>query len=71
MCIRDRLDDCLSSHHELSDSASLTVRGALPLQRPALVSQLSGWKHYPFEIHARQDGRGLHTDCLLYTSRCV
>ena len=41
------LDDCLSSHHELSDSASLTVRGALPLQRPALVSQLSGWKHYP------------------------
>ncbi|MFT0622404.1 GTP cyclohydrolase FolE2 [Ectopseudomonas guguanensis] len=67
------LDDCLSSHHELSDSASLTVRGALPLQRPALVSQLSGWKHYPFEIHARQDGRGLHTELqveLDYSSTC-
>ncbi|ATH79960.1 GTP cyclohydrolase I FolE2 [Ectopseudomonas mendocina] len=67
------LDDCLSSHHELSDSASLTVRGALPLQRPALVSQLSGWKHYPFEIHARQDGRGLHMELqveLDYSSTC-
>ncbi len=67
------LDDCLSNHHELSDSASLTVRGALPLQRPALVSQLSGWKHYPFEIHARQDGRGLHMELqveLDYSSTC-
>lgn len=67
------LDECLSSHQSLSDSASLTLRGKLPLQRPALLSPLSGWKHYPFEIHARQDGRGFAVEvqvALDYSSTC-
>jgi GTP cyclohydrolase IB len=67
------LDDCLGSHHELSDSASLTLRGALPLQRPALISPLSGWKHYPFEVRARQDGRQFQVELqveLAYSSTC-
>ncbi|CAE6965454.1 GTP cyclohydrolase I FolE2 [Ectopseudomonas khazarica] len=67
------LDDCLSSHQALSDSASLTLRGAVPLKRPALVSPLHGWKAYPFEIRARQDGRGLTIELQVeveYSSTC-
>ena len=71
--LRRLLDDCLGSHRELSDSASLTLRGALPLQRPALVSPLSGWKAHPFEIRARQDGGEFRVELqleLAYSSTC-
>ncbi|WP_044873318.1 GTP cyclohydrolase FolE2 [Pseudomonas sp. LFM046] len=63
----------LDSHQGLSSSASLTLRGALPMQRPALVSPLSGWKTYPFEVVARQDPRGFHVELrleLIYSSTC-
>lgn len=67
------LDDCLGSHQELSDSATLTLRGEVPLKRPALVSPLHGWKTYPFELHARQDGRGVNMELQVevsYSSTC-
>lgn len=67
------LDDCLSSHQELSDSATLSLRGEVPLKRPALVSPLHGWKTYPFELHARQDGRGVSIELqveVAYSSTC-
>jgi len=67
------LDDCLSSHQELSDSATLTLRGEVPLKRPALVSPLNGWKGYPFEVRARQDGRGVNIELQVevsYSSTC-
>lgn len=67
------LDDCLSSHQALSDSATLTLRGEVPLRRPALVSPLSGWKAYPFELRARQDGRGVNIELQVevgYSSTC-
>ena len=67
------LDDCLGSHLALSDSASLSLRGALVLQRPALVSALSGWKRYPVEIRAHQNGRGFQVELqveLDYSSTC-
>jgi len=67
------LDDCLSSHQELSDSATLTLRGEVPLKRPALVSPLNGWKGYPFELRARQDGRGVNIELQVevgYSSTC-
>jgi len=67
------LDDCLSSHQELSDSATLSLRGEVPLKRPALVSPLHGWKTYPFELHARQDGRGVNIELqveVAYSSTC-
>lgn len=67
------LDDCLSSHQELSDSATLSLRGQVPLKRPALVSPLHGWKTYPFELHARQDGRGVNIELqveVAYSSTC-
>nr|WP_322939831.1 GTP cyclohydrolase FolE2 [Pseudomonas sp. s4] len=67
------LDDCLSSHQALSDSATLTLRGQVTLERPALVSPLTGWKGYPFELHARQDGRGVTIELQVevgYSSTC-
>lgn len=67
------LDDCLGSHQELSDSATLTLRGEVPLKRPALVSPLHGWKTYPFELHARQNGRGVNIELqveVAYSSTC-
>ncbi len=67
------LDDCLGSHQELSDSATLTLRGEVPLKRPALVSPLHGWKNYPFELRARQDGRGVSIELqveVAYSSTC-
>lgn len=67
------LDECLGSHQQLSDSASLSLYGDVVLQRPALVSPLHGWKPYPFEIHARQDGRGLSLELqveVTYSSTC-
>jgi GTP cyclohydrolase I len=67
------LDDCLSTHQALADSATLTLRGQVTLERPALVSPLSGWKAYPFELRARQDGRGVSIELQVqveYSSTC-
>lgn len=67
------LDDCLSTHQALSDSATLTLRGEVPIERGALVSPLHGWKTYPFELHARQDGRGVNIELqveVAYSSTC-
>jgi GTP cyclohydrolase I len=67
------LDDCLSTHQALADSATLTLRGEVTFERPALVSPLSGWKAYPFELRARQDGRGVSIELQVqveYSSTC-
>ncbi|WPC05187.1 GTP cyclohydrolase FolE2 [Pseudomonas benzenivorans] len=67
------LDDFLASHDGLSETAYLSLRGEVLLQRPALVSALAGWKSYPFEVHARQDRRGFHVELqltLAYSSTC-
>ncbi|OEC34155.1 GTP cyclohydrolase I [Pseudomonas cuatrocienegasensis] len=63
----------LDSHLQLSNSAYLTLRGEVLLNRPALVSPLSGWKSYPLEIRARQDTRGFHVELQVsvgYSSTC-
>ncbi|MDH4583980.1 GTP cyclohydrolase I FolE2 [Pseudomonas sp. BN415] len=63
----------LDSHQGLSTSASLRLYGEMLLKRPALVSALSGWRAYPFEILARQDRRGFHVELqleLAYSSTC-
>ena len=67
------LDDCLSTHQVLADSATLTLRGQVTLERAALVSPLAGWKAYPFEMRARQDGRGVSIELQVqveYSSTC-
>lgn len=63
----------LDSHQGLSSNAYLRLRGEALLSRPALVSPLSGWKAYPFEIDARQDSWGFHVELRLqvaYSSTC-
>ncbi|MEQ5820656.1 GTP cyclohydrolase FolE2 [Halomonas sp. SCS19] len=55
-----RLDACLARfldrHEGLSRSASLSLEGRLLLKRPALVSDLAGWKAYPFHLEVEQRG---------------
>lgn len=63
----------LATHAGLSKRAFLAVRGELLLKRPALVSPLSGWKSYPFEVKARLDAEGLRIELKLdvdYSSTC-
>lgn len=49
----------LHSHQGLSAQAFLRIRGQALFERPALVSALSGWKAYPFEIHSQLNADGL------------
>ena len=71
--LRELLGEFLDSHQGLSLQASITLRGEALLSRPALVSPLSGWKSYPFEVRARQDSWGFHVELqveVAYSSTC-
>lgn len=73
MLLKHVLGRFLATHAGLSKRASLAVRGELLLKRPALVSPLSGWKSYPFEVDARLDAKGLRIELKLdvdYSSTC-
>lgn len=63
----------LNSHEGLSISASLHLHTALLMKRPALITELSGWRSYPVEIIARQNPTGFHVELgfeLSYSSTC-
>lgn len=67
------LDDIVESQEGLSESARLRFRFDLPLRRPALISALSGWRHYPIELEARREAgetRFLLNLEILYSSTC-
>lgn len=71
--IKDVLQECLDSHIGLTERATLRLHTALLLERPALVSQLTGWRSYPFSVYAQLDGKGLHLEISLtleYSSTC-
>ena len=71
--LREVLDEFLASHAGLSRRASLRLAFDALLERPALVSPLSGWKRYPCEVRAQLDERGLHLELhlrLAYSSTC-
>ena len=71
--LRGVLEQFLETHARLSNSAYLNLRGAALLSRPALVSALSGWKSYPFEIRACLDAAGFHLQLqveVAYSSTC-
>ncbi|WP_462157533.1 GTP cyclohydrolase FolE2 [Pseudoalteromonas sp. GB56] len=51
--ISSTLDAFISSHHDISDQARITLAFELPLRRPALLSDNSGWKFYPIAVDAR------------------
>ncbi|WP_339080665.1 GTP cyclohydrolase FolE2 [Pseudomonas sp. TMP9] len=71
--LQELLNSFLRSHEGLSQAASVTLNGDALLSRPALVSPLSGWKSYPFEVRARQDSWGFHVELqvqVAYSSTC-
>ncbi|WP_341304149.1 GTP cyclohydrolase FolE2 [Pseudomonas sp. TMP25] len=71
--LQQLLNNFLHSHEGLSQAASVTLNGEALLSRPALVSPLSGWKSYPFEVRARQDSWGFHVELqvqVAYSSTC-
>lgn len=48
----------LQSHEDISGRAGISIDAVLPLRRPALLSGLSGWRQYPFQLRAERDGDG-------------
>ncbi|SPL72045.1 GTP cyclohydrolase FolE2 [Acinetobacter stercoris] len=67
------LQDFLSSHLELSHHSKLDISSELYLERPALVSQLSGWRSYPFSISTQYIHGQFQTELTLeiaYSSTC-
>ncbi|CAD5107121.1 GTP cyclohydrolase FolE2 [Zestomonas carbonaria] len=71
--LRRVLEAFLDSHSGLSTRAQLRLRTEALLQRPALVSTLSGWKAYPLQIDAGLDARGFHVELRVeigYSSTC-
>jgi len=71
--VRQVLQAFLDSHLELSDCAYLRLRGEALLNRPALISPLSGWKAYPFEVRAHLDANVFHVELQVqidYSSTC-
>lgn len=71
--LKEVLSDFLKSHTGLSQRASLRINLDLLIQRPALTSNLSGWKSYPVTIDAHLDTSGLHMELgvtLAYSSTC-
>lgn len=48
--LKETLQDFLKSHEGLSSNAKLHIKSQLYVERPALISPLTGWKSYPFEL---------------------
>lgn len=67
------LEQFLFSHEGLSASAHLRLQFDHLLKRPALVSPLAGWKHYPVTIDARLQAEMFHVELSVeipYSSTC-
>ncbi|AYG47388.1 GTP cyclohydrolase I FolE2 [Pseudomonas sp. Leaf58] len=73
LAIRQLLANFLSSHAGLSCAAYLRLRFAHLLKRPALVSQLDGWKSYAVTVDARLENGMFHVELSVsvpYSSTC-
>lgn len=67
------LEQFLDSHMTLSNRAFINLQGELLLSRAALVSQLAGWKSYPFEVRAYLGSSGFQVELQVavgYSSTC-
>lgn len=66
----------IESHRDLgSTAAQLTLRTQLLLKRPALISDLEGWKYYPLRLNAQWDSNRNQAELRLqvgvdYSSTC-
>ncbi|HEX8594164.1 MAG TPA: GTP cyclohydrolase FolE2 [Pseudomonas sp.] len=71
--IRGLLEHFLHSHEGLSKHAYLNIHMEQLLQRPALISALSGWKAYPVSIRAQLKDGVFHVELktsVAYSSTC-
>lgn len=71
--LRQVLERFLNSHDGLSLRAYLELRGEWLIERPALISPLSGYKAYPLTLKAHLDPSGFHLELglqLSYSSTC-
>lgn len=74
--IAELLNAVIDSHRDLgSTAAKLTLRTQLLLKRPALISDLEGWKFYPLTLDAQRDNSLDHTALRMqvgvdYSSTC-
>lgn len=67
------LGAALASHTDTSQQACIRIRLEVPLLRPALKSDYSGWKAYPVTLDARLGPQGLTTELAVdipYSSTC-
>ncbi|WP_110670229.1 GTP cyclohydrolase FolE2 [Salinicola halophilus] len=63
----------LASQGEISQRLHLVLRVELPLRRPALLSEASGWRHYPITLSLSGERGRLETTlgiALTYSSTC-
>nr|WP_324258222.1 GTP cyclohydrolase FolE2 [Cellvibrio fontiphilus] len=74
--IAELLYAVIESHRDLgSTAAKLTLRTQLLLKRPALISELEGWKFYPLRLDAQWDSNRNQAELRLqvgvdYSSTC-
>lgn len=71
--LSNALDQILTSHEGLSDTADLSVSFTLPVLRKALLSEEEGWRNYPVSVRVRiENERPLYEMSVrvLYSSTC-
>lgn len=71
--LKQVLKDFLASHQGLAYHARLDISSELYVQRPALISQLSGWRSYPFTLSVQSIAGGFQAELSLevaYSSTC-
>jgi len=71
--LKGLLADFISSHEGLSDRAHVAFRFDYYERRASLISDNSGWKHYPVDIRAQLDRDGFHCELSVevpYSSTC-
>lgn len=71
--IQQALKDFLASHQNLSKHAKIELQSEFLLERSALISNLSGWKSYPFRLSCQLKQQNFEAELSLeipYSSTC-
>ncbi|CAA0251603.1 GTP cyclohydrolase FolE2 [Acinetobacter baumannii] len=71
--LQQALQDFLFSHQQLSKHARIDIQSELQIERPALISELSGWKSYPFSLLCELKQQSFQAELTLeipYSSTC-
>lgn len=71
--IQQALQDFLASHQDLSQHAKIELQGDFLLEQLALISDLSGWKSYPFRLSCQLKQQKFEAELFLeipYSSTC-